>query len=386
MKSLPDGLYESTLKFLTPFNLESTYREVAKEAMKLLDGSVATIFMAERNNLKRVYSSSPHLLPIQPRKNGYTYGVFKTQKSLILSYNDIEKIHPEINNLNIKYDLMAPLVNKGKAIGVISILSRKKKFTKNDQDVLNFFTPLASMAIRKAQLYKEVEDALKTRDLFISMASHELKTPITTMYIYTQLLKNKVKKGEEFDIEWINNLLYEMARLTKLIDELLQLSQIKTGNFKYNFEELNIFEIIDKSLSSFKLSHKNSKVVFKNLTKKNDIRLVGDPDKLVQVFINLLDNSSKHNVWDKPILMKITTQDKMLKISVEDSGSGIKKEDLPHIFDEFYKGKGHTKLGMGLGLYLIKKIIDKHHGKISIKSEIDKGTTVNITLPMLYDA
>jgi len=381
MKNSPELVYKSALKFLVPLNLESTYREVSKEAMGLLDGSFATIFMADKNNLKRVYSSSPHLLPIQPRKNGYTYGVFKSQKSRILSYKDIYKVHPEIESLKIRYDLLAPLVYRGKSIGVISVLSKKKKFSKTDQDILNYFTPLASMAIRKAQLYKEVEDALKTRDLFISMASHELKTPITTMYIYTQLLKKKVEKGEEFDAEWIDNLLYEMSRLTKLIDELLQLSQIKTGNFKYNFEELNVVEIIEKTLSSFKLSHKKTKVVFKNESKQKTIRLVGDPDKLIQVLINLLDNSAKHNVLDKPITLILAAQEKRVKIIVDDHGSGIKREEISNIFDEFYKGKGHTKSGMGLGLYLIKKIIDQHHGKISISSAEGEGTRVTLDLP-----
>lgn len=383
MKNSLESVYDSTLKFLAPLNLESTYREVAYEAMRLLDGTVATIFLAEKNNLKRVYSSTPELLPLTPRKNGYTYQVYKSKKPMVLSYKQIFEIHPEIKSIDMKYDLMAPLINKDRSIGVISILSKKKRFTKNDYSVLNFFTPLASMAIRKAQLYQEVGDALKTRDLFISMASHELKTPITTMYIYTQLLKNKVKKGEEFDIEWINNLLYEMARLTKLIDELLQLSQIKTGNFKYEFEELNLVEVIEKALISFKVSHKNSKVIFRNRTGLNRIKLIGDPNKLLQVIINLLDNSTKHNIWKKPILLTLEIVGKKIKIVIEDNGTGIGKEDLSRVFDEFYKGSGHTKSGMGLGLYLIKKIIHKHHGSMKIESELNKGTKVTILLPKL---
>ena len=89
MKNSLESVYDSTLKFLTPLNLDSTYREVAHEAMRLLDGTMATIFLAEKNNLKRVYSTSPHLLPIEPRKNGFTYQVYKSQKPLILSYKQI---------------------------------------------------------------------------------------------------------------------------------------------------------------------------------------------------------------------------------------------------------------------------------------------------------
>jgi signal transduction histidine kinase len=387
MKTPLEEIYDSTIKFLTPMRLEETYKEISKEAIRLMDGTMATIFMMEKSLPKRVFSTSPQLLPIKPRKKGYTYSVYKTKKPLVLNYEDMYKVHPEIRDTKMKYDIMVPLMNRNKAIGVLSVLSKKKSFNKDDLAMLNLFARLASLAIRKAQLYEDLDTSVKNRDLFISMASHELKTPVTTMYIYTQLLKNKVKKGQEFDLEWINTLLFEMTRLTKLIDELLELSQIKTGNFKYNFEEVNIIDLISKAIMPFRASHKKTKVIFQNETNQKEVLLVGDPDKLIQVITNILDNSAKHNVNNNPIRVNLKLIKHNIVLEVIDKGSGIKKEDLPNIFEEFYKGRGHTKSGMGLGLFLIKKIIDKHHGSIKIESNIDQGTKVTVKFKLLnYDA
>lgn len=381
MKSSVEQVYDSALKLLTPLNIDSAYKIIISEAMNLLEGEIGTIFMMERGKFRRVYTTNPTLLPVNPRKRGYTYRAYRTKTPLILTKEEIYKIHPEVAYLNIKYDLMVPLINRGKSIGVMSIMSKKKRFTKKDIGILSYFTPLASLAIRKAQLYAELDKALKTRDLFISMASHELRTPITTMYIYTQLLKRKTARGEKLDPEWINNLLYEMARLTKLINELLQINQIKTGNLKYEFEEVDVDRVIKRSLRTFKTSHKGSRLKYENFSTKKALA-VADPNKLEQVVINLLDNSAKHNERKKMINIFLSTDRKDITISVIDEGSGISKEDIGKVFDEFYKGAGHTKAGMGLGLYLIKKIVDEHNGEIKIRSVVEKGTTVIIKLPL----
>jgi K+-sensing histidine kinase KdpD len=349
--------------------------------MKLLDGEVGTIFMMEHRNFRRAYTTNPTLLPITPRKRGNTYKAYKTKKPLILSAEEITKIHPQIAPLKIKYDLMVPLMNRGKSIGVMSIMSKKKRFSEKHLEILAYFTPLASLAIRKAQLYEELDKALRTRDLFISMAAHELRTPVTTMYVYTQMLKKKSAKGQKLDSEWVDNLLYEMARLTKLIDELLQVNQIKTGNLRYEFEEVDVDHVIKMSLKTFEASHKGSRINYKNDSKRKPI-IVADPNKIEQVLINLLDNSEKHNEWKKPISIFLSTDRKDITVWVIDEGSGISKEDLDRVFEEFYKGAEHTKAGMGLGLYLIKKIIDEHKGTIRIRSMLGKGTTVIIKLPL----
>src|SRR4051812_32221641 len=113
MKVHIEEVYKSSIKFLVPTGLDTTYRLVAQEAMRIVNGSAATIFMAEDNKLRRVYSTHPKLYEIEPRKKGYTYSVFRTGKTVILSTDKIAKVHPEITELNLKYDILIPLINKG---------------------------------------------------------------------------------------------------------------------------------------------------------------------------------------------------------------------------------------------------------------------------------
>ncbi len=381
MKNPLEEVYKSSMKFLTPLDLETTYKSVVHEAMRLLQADEGTILLFDSGELRRVYATKEELFLIRPRKRGLSYRVYKTKKPLVLSNHELYKLHSEMEEMKIKHDMIFPLIYEDNSYGVISIMSTKKKFGRKDMDILNLFMPLASMAIRKAQLYHDLSNALKTRNLFISMASHELKTPVTAVYTFMQIIKRRIKKGEEFEEKWIDNLMYEMVRLNKLIDELLQINQIKTGELKYEWEELNLVEVIERSLESFNATHKNANVVFNNKLKADKIEIIGDFNKLIQVIINLLDNSAKHSDPNDKIELLLKRTRRWVVLEVIDEGEGIRKDDIDKIFNDFYKGKGHTKAGMGLGLFLIKQIVDKHRGRIEIKSELRRGTNVKVYLP-----
>ena len=276
---------------------------------------------------------------------------------------------------------MVPLIYKNKSIGVISVLSKKRTLNKNDANTLLLLTPLASLAIKKAQLTRQLTKALAARDLFISMASHELKTPLTTMYTYLQLIKNKISKEDSFNNEWMDILLNEMTRLNNLVNELLTISRIKSGKIEYRWEEVNVKQVIKRALANFMVKHKERKVLINNKLPKEQ-KIIADFDKLVEVFINLLDNAAKYSDQEKAIKLFIEKDDKNIVFDVIDSGKGISEEDLPHVFDDFYKGKNTTKPGMGLGLFIIKQIVQEHKGEIKIKSKINEGTTVKVSLPI----
>ena len=376
------GLYESATRFLHPIDLIETYSTIAKEVLRVTGGDFSSILLKEKSKIVVVYSTNPLLAQIRPRKKGYTYGVFKTGKPRILKGKDLRNIHSEFSETKIKSDLIVPLKNRGKSIGVLAVTSEKKEFSKKDMANLQVIASLAMLAIRKAQLYKDLNKEIETRDLFISIASHELKTPITTVSTYVQLIKRKLSKGEKLDTDWVEHILDEMARLTKLIDELLQMDRIKSGRLEYNFEPSSIKEIVKHAILSFKANHPESEVIFNdNLLEQNDA-VIADFDKLIEVIINLLDNASKYSPDEKDIIVDLKCNDNTVVISVKDKGRGIPKKDLPKVFNSFYKGEDNTVEGMGLGLYLSKQIIDKHKGKIEIKSKLNEGTNIRISLPL----
>lgn len=376
-------LYESSLKLLTHLTLEQTYKVIVSEAVSLVQGAGGSVILAERGVLKRVYASDPIIKTINPQRHGRTYKSYKNKKIMTLTRNQIISVHPEFSDIKITSYILIPLINRGNSIGVLSIYkNNKSNFSSREIDLLQIFSPMASMAIRKAQLYSALNKAVETRDLFLSMASHELKTPITTIYVYLQLIQRNMKKNKKFDPDWIQTLLDEMVRLTKIVDELLELSRIKSGKLVYNYSEVNIEEIIKRALMNFKAGHKN-KIIFKDELRNKDKVLIGDFDKLTEVIINILDNAAKHSPKNIPIQISLSSDENQLIVEVVDSGKGISQKEIKRVFEGFFKTLDNTKPGMGLGLYLSKQIIDAHRGKIKIMSKIGHGTTVYIYLPRI---
>lgn len=377
-----DKIYNAALKFLVPLTPMETYNIVIEEATKLVDAQHGSVFLKKGSRFERVYTSYPPLYRVQARKRGFVYEVFKANKPRIVPITIIGKAHPELKKTFAGSDIMVPLSFENKAIGVITLLSKPgKEFSRRDLGLVQLFGPLAMLAIQNSLLHNETRESLETRDLFISMASHELKTPLTTVYAYMQLMQQKMEKKEKLKLDWVNTLLHEVQRLTDLVNELLQINQIQTGRLQYNMREINLADVVSQFAESYELSHKPRKIQFVTETKKQSF-VIGDSDKLVQVLTNILNNASKHSPVNKPIKISLVIRNSSLLLSIQDQGEGIAKKDIPKIFNQFYKGKNHKKEGMGLGLYLTKNIIEEHKGQISIDSKLKKGTTVIIKLPL----
>lgn len=381
MNSPIEEVYKSSLKFLMPLNLEQTYKTIVNEAIKLVGATHGSILLAKKGKIIRTYASNPEVFKIVPRQHGYTYRVYKTQKTVVLPKIKIARFHPEVSVIKMRADIMTPLIYKDKSIGVLSLYTnRRQKFTQKDKEMLQTFSPLASLVIRKAQLHEDLEKAIETRDLFLSLASHELKTPITTIYVYLQLIQRNLEKNKKFDPEWIATLLKEMVRLTKIVDDLLEVSRIRTGKIQYTFEDCDIEEVVRRALLTFRVNHPHN-IIFENNIAENRKNIIADFDKLMSVVLNILDNSAKHSSGDLPITLSLSEKNDRVDITVKDQGKGIPKDEIEEVFKGFYKVEHNTQPGMGLGLFLAKEVIESHKGKIKISSSQGKGTIVRISLP-----
>lgn len=380
MENILEKVYSSGLKFLVPLTTGETYSLIVQEAIKLVKADNGTIFIEQQGELKRVYASSPVFYKIKPRKKGFTYKVFKNRIPLILSNKQIEKIHPQFKQTKTRSDIIVPLYYKSKSIGVISVQSKTRNFSGKELNTLKLFVPLATLAIRKTQLYDETKKALEVRDKFIAMASHELRTPLTSVIGYVQLLKSKLNDSSTPEARWIEQLALESNRLNQLVKELLEINSIKSGQFQYNWTECSLKKLIEKSVGHFKLSYPSHQFIFKTSLEKNEDITIGDFDKLLQTLINVLDNAIKFSAEDATTEITLTSKSSNFNIKIKDQGVGITKKDLKRIFEGFYKSN-ELKQGLGLGLYLTKDILKRHHGDLKIISKKGEGTTVNIILP-----
>lgn len=385
VESTLESIYKSSLKFLARSSPGDVYKTIIKEATKLTDVDSGAIYLYDDGDLKPVYASKSEMYKITPRKDGNNYKAFTTQKIIVAKIADLETAHPVLRKLKIRSSIFVPLSYQKKAIGVLVLDSNNREhFVQKKLRILALLGSMASLAIRKTQLYAETKKSLEVRDLFIAMAAHELRTPLTTINGYIQLLHSKLGNETTIQGKWMNQLLYESQRLTYLINELLELNRIKAGQFQYNWKECDLRTIIARALSSVSFSHPGRKIVFNDSVPNQSAMVIGDFDKLLQVLINFLDNAAKFSKPPSEILLGIKISASFITISIQDFGKGIAKKDLPYLFNEFYKGsRNETEEGIGLGLFLAKSIINQHHGDISVYSEETKGTRFEVKLPRL---
>ncbi|MFL6557284.1 MAG: ATP-binding protein, partial [Bacillus sp. (in: firmicutes)] len=209
----------------------------------------------------------------------------------------------------------------------------------------------------------------KMRQDFIANVSHELRTPISMLQGYSEAIVDDIAESQEEKKEMAKVIYDESLRMGRLVNELLDLARMEAGHIQLTMEEINLSTFINRII------HK-----FQGLAKDNEIQLYAeiengissisfDPDRIEQVLTNLIDNAIRHTPKDGSVKLSVTSEDKGIVISVKDSGSGIPEEDLPFVFERFYKAdKARTRgrAGTGLGLAIAKNIIDAHHGHISV--------------------
>ncbi len=377
-----------SLYFLDTVNVKEVYKIVVEKGTELLNGVDGGVLLQRNGIFELVYGTSESMQKTKARKKGFAYQAFTQKKTIVMvdpekQEEDFRNAHPNLKDIGIVSAVFIPLSFQKKSIGVLVIRFDKKiSFTRAELDALNIFGAMATLSIRKALLYSETVNALKTRDLFMSTAAHELKTPMTAISGYAQLLNNKFQDPSSSEYRWVHNLSSEVFRMTQLINELLIANQIKSGKFKYTWKEVGLRSVLDETIKNFTREFPDRVITFKDKLDQEDDTITADKDKLLQVFDNILDNAAKFSSQEKPITVSLFADDLHLVVEIDDQGEGIQKTDLPHVFEEFYKSQNdHFHQGMGLGLYLVRIIILHHHGTIRINSKKNRGTRVTIQLP-----
>ncbi len=326
-----------------------------------------------------------------PRNKGAIYDAARLGEAILVEslskkWRELSRIPEEraiIRKLRMESLIFVPMESRNRMIGVLTLVLIGKGSNYNEKDVVlaQELASRAAVAVDNARLFLQSQEALKLRDLFISMAAHELRTPLTTISGYIQLLHSKFKGANTKEARWVDDLAYESSRLTKLVNELLEVNRIKTGQFEYSWTECSLNEVIRRAISDFRFTYPGHQIILQDRIVDGKDMVIGDFNKLLQLIINLLDNAAKFSSPESKIVIRLRSKVRHLYLSIKDHGKGISKKDLPEIFEKFQKGSDHTEEGIGLGLFLAKIITKAHRGKIKIYSKENMGTTVDIILP-----
>ena len=223
------------------------------------------------------------------------------------------------------------------------------------------------------------------RSDFINNMTHEFKTPISTISLACEALKDKdIVKTESLFDNYIGIIGEENSRLKSMSEKILQTAIIEKGELRLRTEWVELDEVIRDAVKKIKMQVESKKGQILLDLNGADIKLRADKLHLTNVILNLIDNANKYNLEVPEILISTEEADLGANIYVQDNGIGISKVNQKKIFDKLYRvptGNVHNFKGFGLGLNYVKAIVDKHEGRISVSSELNKGTTFKIFLP-----
>ncbi len=233
----------------------------------------------------------------------------------------------------------------------------------------------------------ELKRLEEIRKDFVANVSHELRTPISSIKGYAETLLDGKVDDKDTVKEFLGIIYQDSNRLANLIDDLLDLSRIESGKMKMEFELLEILPIVKSCINILGKAAKD-----KSLSMKLDIpadlpKVPGDHKRLLQVFLNLLDNAIKYTPEGGSITISASGKEKMVQVDISDTGIGIPEKDLPRIFERFYrvdKARSRELGGTGLGLSIVKHIVQAHNGQVWVQSTLGHGSTFSFTISTIY--
>jgi PAS domain S-box-containing protein len=236
-------------------------------------------------------------------------------------------------------------------------------------------------------LQKEAQEqkiVMEKKDEFITIASHELKTPVTSIKGYVQLLKyNFQQDGNEMAANLLSKVDTQINKLATLISDLLDVKKIENGQLQYNEEEFDFNELVTEVIEETSQVFKNHTII-KQLGETKTV--MGDRNKIGQVITNFIDNAGKYSPVNSEILINTDIEGDSIRLSVKDHGIGIPADQQGNIFDRFFRVSGekeNTYAGLGLGLYISSEFIKRHKGTIGVESELGNGSTFYFTIPIV---
>lgn len=220
------------------------------------------------------------------------------------------------------------------------------------------------------------------KDDFISVASHEMKTPLSTAKAYLQLLEESMDINNEKVARYVKKAGIAIEKLNALISDLLDVSKIKQGKLNYNFTTFDFIEMVDSAIEAVQYASIKHTII-KSGEPVEEVN--GDRDRLHQVVVNLLSNAIKYSPMAERVYINIIREKDNIKVSVKDEGIGISKDNLENIFEKYHRVKDPSmqSQGLGIGLFISYEIIQRHHGKLWVESEPRKGSIFYFTIPVV---
>ncbi|HAZ10733.1 MAG TPA: hypothetical protein DCY56_06480 [Candidatus Omnitrophica bacterium] len=414
-------LHELGKEVSSTFNIENIFSLINQPFVLKLGFSKLLIMLKDNLSGMLVTKSSIgysdaeiKTIELDLNKRKFANLLFKKEKPMLIN-RDTESASQEyalLDILNTESFITAPIAVKDESVGFILMgnTSLYGKVVEGDSELLSIFANQIGAAIENTKLYtelfgshkelerrvvertqeleklnEELKNLNKMKSDFISSVSHELRTPLTSIKGYASILMTgklgDVLPAQKERLEKIDK---HSNSLVHLINNLLDIARIESGNVQMEMKDISIKEMLDSIVDIIIPQVKEKNISLKINSKIKFDRIKVDPSQMERVFLNLLSNAVKFTPEKGMVIIEIKEKNDDIQFSIEDTGIGIPTQDIPKVFQEFFRADNalDQKIkGSGLGLSLVKKIIEAHKGKIWFDSELGKGSRFTFTLP-----
>lgn len=365
-------LLDLSARLNSNLSVQALTEHVVDAAMELIGASAGGLGLVEEDGLvyRRFRAASgwtDFQITLQPGEGAPGY-VWQTMQPYIANdcRSDPHVLQGAREELGFKRLVYVPIIDRsGKIIGTLGVYDPvvERDFAQQDVEALQLLAHQVSIALENARL-SELKDA------FLSIVSHELKTPVTSIKGFTQVLQRRLSpESRESSSRYLTIINQQADRLTALINDLLDLSRIQTGRFEFDLAPVDFDHLVRDVINEMQMIAPHNRVT---LTASEGIAVNGNSDRLRQVLVNLIDNAIKHGPVGSDVHVTVERHGREVATYVCDQGSGLPAGEEERIFGPYYQVRGtaaqHAK-GLGLGLFISRRIVESHGGRIWVDSE-----------------
>jgi len=406
-------LAEASSMLAESLEYEDRLAKIARLAIPMLGDWCAIDILEESGTVKRVAIAAcdsgkeeiertlQERYPFDPTMPYGTAQVLRTREPevyteipdelLVASARDAEHL-AMLRAAGLKSLMSVPLAVRDKLLGTITFATYEtpRAYAQSDLWLAEDLARRVAVAIDNARLYRAAQDSIRIRDIFLSVAAHELRTPLTALLGYTQLVERRTLRESsipERDRQALEVVAAQAERLNKMVNSLLDISRLQLGQLSIEAAPLDLGELAARLVEEARPLLTQHTIVYHGPDEPALIN--GDELRLEQAIQNLIQNAIKYSPTGGTITVKVERQGLDAFVAVTDPGIGIPPEALPQLFHRFYRAPNvdpqHIS-GLGVGLYVVKEIVELHGGAVEVHSEVGSGSTFTLRVPLLESA
>jgi signal transduction histidine kinase/DNA-binding response OmpR family regulator len=397
----------------TSLDYTATLREIAQLAVQRLATWSSVDVLSEDGELQRlaVAHADPHkeafarelqerFVPKTTEERGIAQVLRDRRSRLVESLdpqqlaafiNDPDYIHV-LQSLGISSVMLVPMVARNRSLGVITFAldDPQRRYTPDDLALAEELAHRAALAVDNARLYEQSQAAVRLRDVFLSVAAHELKTPLTALLGYVYLIQRRFTAQSmlnEADRRALTTIGEQAQRLNELVDTLLDVTRLQEGQLVLQPQHIDLCAVVQeiaRDIQEFAPQH-----VIEATCIDQPVLVNGDPQRLRQVVQNVLHNAIKYSPHGGQVYVTVRKDGQHGLIAIRDHGIGIPAEAVNQLFERFYRASNvnpNQISGFGIGLYIVREIVQRHGGTVQVESVEGEGSTFTVCLPLLPSA